>query len=184
LTAFFGYVSANNTSVSVPVGPSKFLSPEGLAPVQPTQFSPGVSSMAWNISIDLGEVSSITWTLLGQNVTATNDPSLYCSASVCPPGPYGLQGITGDTGPTGPSGAFPIVRVVTASSTNSTAVATCKIGETVIGGSGSCANAGGGHLAASLPSGITWKATCETGTATAIAYCASDPAAKPVSFPH
>ena len=113
LTAFFGYVSDNPDAVTVPVGADNFVSPSPANRGQPTIFFPGTNHSAWSMTIDLDSVSSMTWTLLGQDVTATNDYDEYCTTQPIPPGPVGPQGgqgpqgPTGSTGPVGPTGAAP-----------------------------------------------------------------------------
>jgi hypothetical protein len=187
LTAIFGYVSSNSGTVLLAVGPENFVSPDPQNRGQPTAFSPGANTSAWQTTFDVTQTAQITWTLLGQSVTASNDPSSYCSSCVCPAGPEGPPGPFGMTGNQGLPGSLPAIRNAVASSATNTAIASCKIGETVVGGAGSCSSTTVGvtsHLAVSMPSGLTWKASCDTGRATAVAICASDPALLPPSFPH
>jgi hypothetical protein len=114
VSAFFGYVNNTPSSVTVPVGPNNSLSPSPKNWGQTTTFSPGAVHRVWVATFDLSQTSSITWTLLGINVTASNDPTLYCSFPVGLPGaagpegatgPQGPQGSTGTTGTPGPAGA-------------------------------------------------------------------------------
>ena len=104
LTAFFGYVSANINTVIIPVGASNGITPGQVDRGQPDSFAPGVNMYAWHTSFSLGQFSSITWTLLGEEVTASNDPNQYCNAEPGPPGPAGAEGPAGPTGPEGPQG--------------------------------------------------------------------------------
>src|SRR5581483_4496164 len=105
LTAFFGYVSANPSPVTVPLGSDNFVSPSPGNRGQPTTFSPGTNHSVWAMTIDLGVVSSMTWNLLGQNATAVNDSNEYCTEQPIPPGPAGAQGGQGPQGPTGLTGS-------------------------------------------------------------------------------
>lgn len=108
LTAIFNYVSANAGNVQVPVGASNFFSPSPIGRGQVTTFFPGTNLEAFEVSFPLDATPSITWTLLGQPVTASNDPSTYCSGVLAPQGPagpMGLPGLQGLPGPTGPTGA-------------------------------------------------------------------------------
>src|SRR5947209_13686614 len=73
LTAFFGYTNANPGAVEVPLGADNSVSPKPANRGQPTVFLTGTNHSVWAATIDLGSTSSITWTLLGQDVTATND---------------------------------------------------------------------------------------------------------------
>ena len=81
LTAIFGYVSANSDAVVVALGPDNFFSPDPQNRGQANLFFPGVNHNAFEVAFSLADSSSITWTLLGQSVTASNDPQLYCSPS-------------------------------------------------------------------------------------------------------
>lgn len=103
VSAFFGYANVNSDSIDVPVGPSNFVAPDPQNWGQPTTYQSGVQSSAWAATFAPSQTSSITWTLAGQTVTASNDPSVYCSSRVVPEGPQGPQG---PAGPQGDSGAF------------------------------------------------------------------------------
>ncbi|HZS48072.1 MAG TPA: hypothetical protein VFC63_23585 [Blastocatellia bacterium] len=94
LTAIFGYVSANTGNVQVPVGTNNFFAPSPIGRGQTTTFFPGMNHEAFEIAFPLDSTSSITWTLLGQSVTASNDPSLYCSPSTS----FTYQGRLTDSG--------------------------------------------------------------------------------------
>lgn len=108
LTGLFGYTSSNDGDVSIPVGTQNVISPAPDDQGQPTTFSPGTNHSVFSVSVHLDAHSSISWTLLGQTATATNDPNEYCNPQPVPPGPdgpQGPQGSTGATGPTGPTGS-------------------------------------------------------------------------------
>lgn len=105
LTAFFGYVSANSDDVVIPIGDLNFVSPDPSNRGQTVVFKPITENDAWETTFSLATSPSITWTLLGQSVTASNNPMNYCSSCACPPGPEGAQGSTGLTGATGSTGA-------------------------------------------------------------------------------
>jgi len=81
LTAIFGYVSANTANVNIPIGANNFFSPNPLDEGQPVVFFPGVNHNVFQVFFGLSQSTSITWNLLGQTVTASNDPALYCSPS-------------------------------------------------------------------------------------------------------
>src|SRR5580658_5757814 len=95
LTAFFGYVSSNSGNVTASIGPNNFVSPAPDNRGEPTVFQPGANPDAWETSFDVTQTSQITWTVLGQSVTVSNNPSLYCSSCICPLGPTGVQGPQG-----------------------------------------------------------------------------------------
>ena len=172
LTAFFGYSSANSGTVIISAGNENFMSPGEPNLGQPVVFNSGTDTNAFIVTVDLSQTTSLTWTLLGQSVTATNDPSQYCSVYVGQPGPPGPPGPDGPQGPEGPPGPLPI-RVVTVGSTTGSAVASCNAGEVLISGTGSCS--GSGPLAGSLPAGSSWAVSCNAGQATAVAFCSNLP---------
>jgi hypothetical protein len=101
VTAFFGYNSVNSGSVTVPVGSSNHVTPSPVNWGQVTTFAPGIQHDAWIATFDLTATSSITWSVLGMSVTASNDSTLYCTMPVGTPGLEGAQGPAGDQGPTG-----------------------------------------------------------------------------------
>jgi hypothetical protein len=106
LQANFGYVSnADSDNDFVPVGEDNFISPPPLDRDQTTFFQLGVIFQAWSTTIILSQTPSVTWNLLGQSVTASNDPSKYCAGAVGPPGPPGASGPAGPQGDPGPPGA-------------------------------------------------------------------------------
>jgi len=106
LQANFGYVSnADSDNDFVPVGEDNFISPPPLDRDQTTFFQLGVIFQAWSTTIILSQTPSVTWNLLGQSVTASNDPSKYCAGAVGPPGPPGASGPAGPQGDPGPQGA-------------------------------------------------------------------------------
>ena len=104
LTATFGYVSANSDPIVIDVGPDNFFSPSPPDQGQTTLFFPGTNHDAFEVSFVLSSTPSITWSLLGQTVTANNDPAKYCVSCVCPPGPAGAQGQQGPQGTPGAKG--------------------------------------------------------------------------------
>ena len=105
LSAYFGYVSANSDTVTIEAGSANnFISPAPAIRGQTTEFQPGEHANAWWTTFELGRETSITWTLGSLSVTASNDPSEYCSNAPSPPGPVGPQGLQGAIGPTGPTG--------------------------------------------------------------------------------
>jgi hypothetical protein len=106
LTAFFGYTTSNPDPVTVPLGADNYVSPSPGNRGQPTTFFPGTNHRAWAMTIDLDVASSMTWYLLGQNVTAVNDSGEYCTEQPIPPGPFGPEGAQGPQGPTGPTGTM------------------------------------------------------------------------------
>jgi hypothetical protein len=108
VSAFFGYANVNPDSIDVPIGPSNFVAPDPQNWGQPTTFQSGVQSSAWAATFAPSQTPSITWTLAGMSVTASNDSSEYCSTPVAPEGsqgPQGPAGPQGDPGAIGPSGA-------------------------------------------------------------------------------
>jgi hypothetical protein len=172
LTVFFGYVSSNSGNVTVAIGPNNYVSPAPMNRGETTVFSPGVNPDQWETSFDITETSSITWNLLGQTVTVSNDPTLYCSRCLCPQGPVGTQGPQGPPGPQGP--ALAPIQTVTAATTTATATASCPAGQILLSGGGACSvSQGNGRIASSLPSGASWIVSCDLGTATAVAICAN-----------
>jgi hypothetical protein len=171
LTAFFGYVSANSGSVTVPVGPNNFISPEPDNRGQTTVFQPGANTDAWQTTFDVTQTPSITWTVLGQSVSAVNDPTVYCSSCVCPPGPTGAQGPQGPPGVRGP--AVGSVQAISATGGAGSATASCSSQQTLLGGGGACLIGGqNGSMASSSASGSSWTVVCSVGQATAVALCA------------
>ena len=104
LTAFFGYVSANSSSVTLPAGPDNFFSPPPSFQGQPTTFLPGTFHRVFSVTVSLSSEPSLTWNVLGQQATATNDSSMYCNSCVCPAGPVGPAGPAGAEGPEGTAG--------------------------------------------------------------------------------
>jgi len=99
VSAFFGYANVNSNSIDVPIGPGNFVGPNPQNWGQPTTFQSGVQSSAWAATFVPSQTPSITWSLAGTSVTASNDPSEYCLFAVAPEGSQGPQG------PTGPQGA-------------------------------------------------------------------------------
>ena len=106
VSAFFGYANVNSGSIDVPVGPSNFVAPDPQNWGQPTTFQSGVQSSAWAATFVPSQTPSITWSLAGTTVTASNDPSAYCSFPVAPEGSQGPQGAPGPQGDPGAMG-FP-----------------------------------------------------------------------------
>ena len=105
LQANFGYVNADTSADFVPIGEDNFISPDPADRDQTTFFQQGIKFQAWSYTIVLSNTPSITWNLLGQSVTASNDPSKYCAGAVGPPGPPGASGPAGPQGDPGPQGA-------------------------------------------------------------------------------
>lgn len=172
LSVWFGYVSANSGTIDIPVGADNFVSPDPADRGQATTFSPGAQSSSWVTTFDLGQTPSLTWTLLGQSTTATDDPSNYCSVAPWPPGPQGPQGPQGPTGPAGPQGpqgtsGFAQIAgdpVSVAPRQQQTATASCPDGDAAIDGGYQLL--GAGHrptptlqVFSSYPSGRSWVVT-------------------------
>lgn len=142
LTAFFGYVSANTGLVVVSVGPENYVTPNPEDRGQPTVFDPGSTDDAWQTTFSPSTTSSITWSLLGTSVTASNQPDQYCTTESGPPGPPGEQGPPGPEGPQGPQGPSGIASLTQVSGdpasvapfATKTASASCPNGDTAIGG--------------------------------------------------
>jgi len=116
LSVNFGYINTDSATDFVAIGESNFISPPPEDRGQTTVFTPGVVHNAWSTTFSLSSTPSITWTVEGNAVTASNDPNLYCSGCMCPAGPIGpqgnqgpqgiqgVQGVQGAQGPTGPQG--------------------------------------------------------------------------------
>ncbi|MGH9762938.1 MAG: hypothetical protein ACREAC_19110, partial [Blastocatellia bacterium] len=104
LTINWGYISTFGTSQFIDVGTDNFVSPPPENRGQTTLFVPGVTHNAWSATIVLDQTASLTWTVQGASVTATNDPNQYCSGCSCPAGPIGPTGLTGAQGQTGTQG--------------------------------------------------------------------------------
>lgn len=104
LSVNFGYVNADTSDDFVAISSDNFISPPPEDRDQTTFFQMGVTFQAWSTTIFLSNTPSITWTVLGQSVTATNDPSKYCAGGSGPPGPPGAQGPAGPQGDPGPQG--------------------------------------------------------------------------------
>ena len=102
MSAFFGYVNADSGTTAIPTGADNFVSPGPADQGQPTSFLPGANHDAWVATFDAA--SSLTWTVGGESVTASNDQSKYCSVQPMPPGPVGPIGPTGPGGPAGVGG--------------------------------------------------------------------------------
>jgi hypothetical protein len=174
VTAFFGYVSANTGPVVVPLSSENFVSPPPEDRGQPTVYLPGTSQMAWQTTFSLTATPSITWTLLGQSVTAANDPNQYCTTQPGPPGPPGPEGPPGPQGPTGPPGPSGISSLTQVSGDpvsvtpfeQRTASATCPTGDTAIGGGYETLSRvslfdGAPDVLSSYSSGQAWVVTVE-----------------------
>jgi hypothetical protein len=174
LTATFGYVNANAGTVLLSVGPENFVSPNPSNRGQTTAFLPGAQRNAWQTSFDVTQTAAVTWTVLGQSVTAVNDPNVYCSTCSCPPGPMGPDGPAGSQGPPGIAGVLGPLRIVTVPSATAAAVASCVTGEVLLSGGASCSLSGAaGKLVSTSASGLHWNVSCDGGQATAIAFCLS-----------
>lgn len=78
VTARFGYANPNATATAIPVGVDNFFSPPPSDRGQPTSFQPGTHPSAFSATFQLDQISSFTWYLQGREVTASNDPTLYC----------------------------------------------------------------------------------------------------------
>lgn len=75
--AYFGYVNPNSNVVSVPIGqPENYVSPSPVDRGQPSFFGPGTQSDVFAVPFSSG--GSVTWTLQGTPMTASDDPSVYC----------------------------------------------------------------------------------------------------------
>jgi collagen triple helix repeat protein len=105
LSINFGYISTFSDRIFVPIGDANFIFPPPADRNQTTFFTPGVVHQAWSTTTLLDQTSSITWTVNGVSVTASNDPNVYCSGRSCPAGPIGPTGLTGAQGQTGAQGA-------------------------------------------------------------------------------
>jgi hypothetical protein len=105
LSVTFGTVNADTSDDFVPIGEDNFISPPPEDRDQTTFFLQGVTFQSWSTTIFLSNTPSITWTVDGQSVTATNNPSQYCPGAVGPPGPPGAQGPAGPQGDPGQQGA-------------------------------------------------------------------------------
>ena len=79
VTATFGYINVNASTVDVPYGVSNFFTPAPLFRGQPTSFLPGTHHEVVRIPFPADE--TLTWTLSGSTVEASNDPNTYCSGS-------------------------------------------------------------------------------------------------------
>jgi len=121
-TAVFGYYSFEQQVVKIPAGaPQNYFDPGPTYPGQVQIFQPGRQYRQQSVSIGLTQ--SITWFILDNSDTATNNPRMICSPScTCVngtdgingtngaqgpqglPGPIGPQGPQGSTGPQGPQG--------------------------------------------------------------------------------
>lgn len=113
VTANFGYVNTSGSTQTIAIGASNFFSPNPMNRGQLTSFLPGTFHNALQVTFDISAAPTLTWTLGGGSVTASNDPANYCNSCSCPAGPVGpegpagpqgLQGLTGPTGATGPAG--------------------------------------------------------------------------------
>src|SRR5262249_44453842 len=79
----WGYISAFTFTQFVDVGSDNTVSPPPPNRGQTVFFDPGINHNAWATTIQLNpSVTSITWTVLGNSATATNDPDLYCPGFV------------------------------------------------------------------------------------------------------
>lgn len=81
VTAIFDYASANPAVVFVPVGVNNLFAPDPIARGQTEFFFPGVNEDAFEVSFGLYDTHSLTWTLLGNSVTAGVDSPL-CEVSI------------------------------------------------------------------------------------------------------
>ncbi|HEU4567870.1 MAG TPA: hypothetical protein VFR99_07535, partial [Marmoricola sp.] len=71
VTATFGYLNANSTAQSVPLGSTNFFSPGSPNQGQPTTFLPGSFPSVFTVTWSLDQSAALSWTLLGTTVTAT-----------------------------------------------------------------------------------------------------------------
>ncbi len=81
LTGFFGYINVNNQTTSIPPGASNYFTPDPINRGQPTNYLPGIYHQVFTATVSLNASPQLSWTLLGDTVTGTNDPTKYCTAS-------------------------------------------------------------------------------------------------------
>ena len=79
LEANFGYVNSFSDSWFVPISSDNFMSPAPDDRGQTTFFQQGVVRNAFRTDFDPN--STLTWTVLGNSATASNDPTMYCPVS-------------------------------------------------------------------------------------------------------
>jgi uncharacterized repeat protein (TIGR01451 family) len=79
----FGYVNTTGASLSVDPGADNRLDPpESSGEGQPRAFAAGRVDVAFTPSFVTSEQSFLTWILLGTPVTATQDPTRYCTTDL------------------------------------------------------------------------------------------------------
>jgi hypothetical protein len=81
LKAYWSYSSSFLTDVDIPPGSSNFFQPPPSFRGQPLRFSPGLHERVVYTVIDMDTDGTFTsWTVNGNEATATNNPRLYCRA--------------------------------------------------------------------------------------------------------
>jgi hypothetical protein len=137
---------------------------------QPSTFLPGIHPRVFvtHFEVDLF-VDRLAWLLDGNSVTALAFFALQeCPHPMAVDGADGPEGPPGPLGPAGPAGPGATVRRVTASGTQSTALAACAADEALVSGGGSCSTT----ILGSAPSGNGWSVRCKgKAAATATALC-------------
>jgi Collagen triple helix repeat (20 copies) len=79
VTAYFGYLNPGASPVTILVGANNFFNPAPSYRGQPTTFQPGTFHKVFSVVYSLDVAPSLSWTLSGTTVTATNDPNNYCA---------------------------------------------------------------------------------------------------------
>jgi hypothetical protein len=77
LTAGWGYRNDNQFAQSIPVGTLNFFAPGGNLG-QPTFFLPGEHHLVFSTTVNVSTTPQVLWDIVGNSVTASNDPRLHC----------------------------------------------------------------------------------------------------------
>lgn len=169
---YLGYASSYAEPVTLPVGvPDNFFFQEPEDRNQPTTFLPGIHPRVFVTTFAFADdLAQISWLLHGNSITVRAFNTIDdCTHPFAEDGPEGLPGLPGATGPAGPAGPNGTLRTVTASGSQSSAVAACNVDEAVVSGGGSCST----WILGSAPSGNGWSVRCQGSNtaATANALC-------------
>lgn len=81
LAVNFGYVNSFSDAWFVPIGGDNFITPPPGDRDQTSFFQQGVVRNAFSTNWDLSSTPTLTWTVLGNSATASNDPTMYCPST-------------------------------------------------------------------------------------------------------
>jgi uncharacterized repeat protein (TIGR01451 family) len=77
VTAQFGYINKESTSLNVPFGSNNIFMPAPFFRGQPTSYDPGIHHKVFSVTFPAASYAE--WTLGSTTIRATNDPEMYCA---------------------------------------------------------------------------------------------------------